>query len=100
MRRPISLFYVYAEQDGDLREKLEKHLALLQRQGVVTRWQQSQAGALWEEEQEQALNRATLILLLVSADFLASNVCYEEQMQRALERQRSEEVQVVPILLR
>jgi hypothetical protein len=36
----------------------------------------------------------------VSADFLASDACYEEQMQQALERQRRGAVQVVAILLR
>jgi hypothetical protein len=46
---------VYAEQDEALREELEKHLALLQRQGVLGVWQQSEAGARWQEERAQAL---------------------------------------------
>jgi nuclear transport factor 2 (NTF2) superfamily protein len=36
----------------------------------------------------------------VSADFLASDACYEEQMQQGLERQRKGAVQVLPILVR
>jgi hypothetical protein len=100
MKCPIAVFSVSAEQDEALQSELEKHLALLQRQGVITTWQQSLAGAQWKEERAQALSDASLILLLVSADFLASDVCYEEQMQQALERQRGGAVQVLPILLR
>jgi hypothetical protein len=100
MTRPITVFYVYAETDETLRQELEKHLALLQRQGVLASWQESLAGAEWEQEREQRLGEASLILLLVSADFLASDVCYKEQMLRALERQKQGEVQVLPILVR
>jgi hypothetical protein len=100
MKRPIAVCAVYAEQDEALQRALEKHLALLQRQGVISTWQQRLAGARWQEERAQALSDASLILLLVSADVLASDACYEEQMQQALERQRRGAVQVVPILLR
>ncbi len=71
MAHPITLFYVYADTDEELRQQLEKHLVLLQRQGVLASWQQ---------EREQRFNEASLILLLVSADFVASDVCYQEQM--------------------
>src|ERR1700676_4563243 len=100
MAPPTTIFYVYADTDEQLRQQLEKHLALLQRQGVLVSWQESLAGAEWEQEQEQAFTKASLILLLVSADFLASDVCYQEQMVRALERQTRGEVQVLPILVR
>src|SRR5450755_1448951 len=100
MAHPTTVFYVYADTDEALRQQLEKHLALLQRQGVLTSWQESQAGALWEQERAQTFNEASLILLLVSADFLASDVCYKEQMLQALKRQKRGEVQVLPILVR
>ncbi len=100
MKRPITIFYVYADADEGLRQQLEMHLALLKRQQVIAGWQQSLAGDPWAEKAEEALNDAALILLLISPDFLASDVCYEQQMQRALERQKRGEVQVIPILLR
>jgi hypothetical protein len=100
MTRPITVFYVYAKTDEELRQQLEKHLTLLQRQGVLASWQESQAGALWKQEREQGFKEAALILLLVSADFLASDVCYQEQMHQALKRQVRGEMQVLPILVR
>ncbi|HEY0079211.1 MAG TPA: carboxypeptidase regulatory-like domain-containing protein, partial [Pyrinomonadaceae bacterium] len=46
------------------------------------------------------LESAQLILLLVSADFLASDYCYEVEMMRALERQKEGTARVIPIILR
>ena len=40
------------------------------------------------------------MLLLVSADFLASDYCYETEMATALERHRRNEAIVIPISLR
>jgi tetratricopeptide (TPR) repeat protein len=41
-----------------------------------------------------------VILLLISADFLASDYCYGLEMQRALQRHQANEARVIPILLR
>ena len=41
-----------------------------------------------------------MILLLISADFLASDYCYGIEMQRALQRHQANEARVIPILLR
>ena len=40
-----------------------------------------------------------LFLLLVSPDFLASDYCVEREMERALERHRSGDARVVPIIV-
>ncbi|WP_158680240.1 hypothetical protein [Nostoc sp. 'Lobaria pulmonaria (5183) cyanobiont'] len=34
----IEVFYSYAHEDEKLRDKLEKHLTLLRREGVITEW--------------------------------------------------------------
>jgi hypothetical protein len=46
------------------------------------------------------LNRANVILLLISADFLASDYCYDVEMKRAMERHEAGEAIVIPIILR
>jgi hypothetical protein len=35
---PLTLFYSYADQDEKLCEELEKHLSVLQRQGMIAGW--------------------------------------------------------------
>ncbi|GHO55604.1 toll/interleukin-1 receptor domain-containing protein [Ktedonobacter robiniae] len=42
-------------------------------------------GTDWTQVIDQELNKASIILLLVSADFLASNYRYNVEMQQAME---------------
>lgn len=99
--RPVTIFCSYAHEDELLRERLEKHLSLLWRQGLLFTWHDRaiQPGDAWAREIDDHLNQAEIILLLVSASFLASNYCYENEMQRALERHQRGEARVVPIIL-
>ncbi|WP_052890909.1 type ISP restriction/modification enzyme [Thermogemmatispora carboxidivorans] len=102
MATPVKLFYVYAREDRPFLERLEQHLALLQRQGLLATWHDGALlpGSDWRRVIRQQLEQAQLILLLVSPAFMASDYCYGVEMQRALERQRRDQAQVVPILLR
>ena len=43
---------------------------------------------------------ADIILLLISADFVSSNYCYEIEMENVLERHHAGTARVVPIILR
>ncbi|MCY4553967.1 MAG: TIR domain-containing protein [Candidatus Poribacteria bacterium] len=98
----VELFYSYSHRDEELREQLENHLSILRRQGVITDWHDRKIGAgrEWEGEIHEHLNTAHIILLLVSADFLASDYCYDIEMNRAMERYRTGEARVIPIILR
>jgi hypothetical protein len=99
---PLTIFYAYAQEDEQLRRKLEKHLSLLRQQGVITQWHDRQVlpGSDWAHVIDTHLMKAQVILLLISPDFLASDYCYGVEMQRALERHGAGEAQVIPILLR
>src|SRR6266487_4771513 len=52
------------------------------------------------ERSMRILEQASIILLLVSADFIASRYCYEVEMKRALERHKAGQARVIPIALR
>ena len=99
---PVEIFYSYAHKDEALRNELDKHLSLLQRQGLITAWHDRQIlpGTDWSQAIDQHLEQASVILLLISADFLASDYCYGIEMQRAIERHQANEARVIPILLR
>jgi TIR domain/NACHT domain len=98
----LNLFYSYSHEDEALRDQLEKHLRQLQRQGLVSAWHDGRIlpGETWTREVEMHLETASIILLLVSPDFLGSDYCYDIQMQRALERHERGAARVVPIILR
>lgn len=101
--RSIRLFYSYAQQDSALRQSLERHLKLLQRQGLLSSWhdrrvtrrESGRAGGI-----DPNLEAADLILLLISENFVASDYCFDVEMRRAMELHEAEEAQVIPILLR
>jgi hypothetical protein len=102
MQKSIHIFISYAREDERLRKKLETHLGLLQQEGMITTWydRNISAGAEWISEINDHLNTSQIILLLVSAPFLASNYCYSIEMARALERHERGEARVLPIILR
>ncbi len=98
----IEIFCCYAREDRELLRHLKTHLMPLQRQGLITTWSDTDinAGSTWQEEIEKHLDSAHIILLLVSADFMASEYCYSKEMQRAMQRHERGEALVIPIILR
>jgi hypothetical protein len=99
---PPEVFYSYADADEPLRNELDKHLSLLKHEGLITTWHHRQiiAGTDLTEALDRHLNDASIILLLISSDFVASDYCYGTEMQRALRRHELGEAHVIPILLR
>jgi hypothetical protein len=98
---PVKLFISYAHKDEDFRQELNTHLKLMQRQKLIDAWHDRQIlpGQEWAGEIDEALQDARVILLLVSANFLASDYCYDKEMLRALERYEQKEAIVIPIIL-
>ena len=99
--KAIEVFFSYAPEDEKIRGQLEKHLSLLKREGVITDWHNQKIGAGKEGKNEIDihLNTARIILLLVSADFIASNDCWDVEVTRAMERHEANEARVIPIII-
>jgi len=100
--RALKLFYCYARKDHTLREELDTHLAGLRHSGHILTWYDGEIspGTNWEQEIQDHLNTAHIILLLISPSFLTSEYCYSKEMSYAIERHRRDEARVIPILLR
>ncbi|MCP9625845.1 toll/interleukin-1 receptor domain-containing protein [Rhodopseudomonas palustris] len=96
------VFFSYSHADEALRDQIETQLALLKRQGIIDVWHDRRIGAGREfaREIDQHVESDEIILLLVSADFLASDYCYEKEMLRALTRHDAGEAVVIPVILR
>lgn len=99
--QPLSLFISYSHRDEALKQELEEHLTLLKRQNKIQTWQDGQieAGTEWNTQILNALDAADIILLLISPRFMASDFCYSQEMQRAMERHQNGDARVVPIIL-
>lgn len=99
---PVSLFISYSHKDQELRDELEKHLAVLKRLGVIATWHDRQiaAGIQWQGAIDTNLLSAQVILLLVSPDFIASDYCYDVEVKCAMQRHEASQARVTPIILR
>ena len=101
---PIEVYYSYApgKRDEGLRLELEHHLITFERNGLIVGWHRGEIlpGKVSASERLAHLQRAQLILLLISPDFLSSNEMYDIEMKLALERHARGEAHVIPILLR
>ena len=98
----FEIFLCYSHKDERLLDRLKTHLSLLQRDKIISIWHDRRigAGTEWAGAIDEHLNSARIILLLVSADFLASDYCHDVEMERALERHEAGEARVIPIILR
>lgn len=98
----VTAFISYAHADEEHRRALETHLSLLRRKGVLHLWTDRRIGVgdEWKSSINQAVESADLFLILVSADLLASDYCWDEEMARAIERHREGKATVVPIFVR
>ena len=101
-QQAVEVFFSYAHRDEDLRDELAKHLRLLERQRIIAGWHDRRipAGGEWASEIDAHLRTAHIILLLVSADFLASDYCYDIEVQQAMARHEAGDAHVIPIILR
>jgi len=80
MSNSVKVFFSYSHKDEVLRDELATHLSLMKRHGVIEAWHDREisAGAEWANAIDDNLNAADIILLLVSANFLASDYCYDK----------------------
>jgi tetratricopeptide (TPR) repeat protein len=101
-QKTLHIFYCYAREDKIFRDALDKHLSGLKRQKRLSTWsdREIRAGEDWKTAIDMHLQEAHIILCLVSPDFLASDYCYEREMQQALARHKKGVARVIPILVR
>ena len=100
-KKALEVFFSYSHVDQDLRDRLEIHLSILKSQGVISSWHDRKIipGVEWASEIDTHLDTAQIILLLISADFLASPYCTEVEVMRAMERHDARQARVIPIIL-
>jgi hypothetical protein len=97
----ISVFCSYSRHDEPLRQELDKHLMALERAGMISLWHDRKipTGAEWQPELDARLEQAQIILLFVTSNFVASDFCWKIELERAMQRHRSGQARVIPILL-
>ena len=97
-----SVFISYSHSDDVWKRRLIQHLRILEYEGRLSVWddQQIEAGDEWLLRIEAALGAATVAVLLISADFLASDFIHRVEIRRFLEQRQAHGLHIIPLLVR
>ena len=96
------VFISYSHKDNAYRDELVAHLASLEKTGVMDTWHDRKItpGQDWSDAIDDNLARSDVIVVLASADFLASDYCSGIELERALARNSSKRSVLVPVIVR
>ena len=102
MRSPTNLYISYAPEDEPFKNELIKHLAALVQNQLIKIWENKRLsiGSTRAEELRQRLQDSDIVLLLISADFIASPQINTEELQPAISLHRAGQLKIIPVILR
>src|SRR5437016_3897637 len=98
--KTLEFFFCSASEDQPLQRELEVHVKVLRHLGQISTWSRDSlhpGEGYWLESQKH-LEKADVILLLISPSFLASDDCFS-QAKRAFQRHEDGEALVIVVLL-
>jgi tetratricopeptide (TPR) repeat protein/CO dehydrogenase nickel-insertion accessory protein CooC1 len=100
-QRPLVLVS-YSHRDEDWKDRLVTHLGVLHHQGLLDLWDDRRIGAGhdWYSEIQRTLDDTSVVVLLVSANFLTSQFILGEEMPRLLERRDKEGLRIFPVIVK
>lgn len=96
------VFVSYCHADREFLDRLLVHLKPLQREGKLDVWADTRlrAGDKWKKEIEGALARATVAILIVSADFMASDFIANNELPPLLRSAEEKGTRIFPLIVR
>lgn len=103
MEKKYSMFISYSHEDDKWLTKVLKNLKSLQRYyDNVDSWSDKKimASDVWKDEIDKALGNATIAILLVSPDFMASDFITKEELQPILNKAVNEGTKILTLILR
>ena len=102
MSNAVQIFIAYSRKDTALLDEFRVHLKPLERAGKAQIWYDGliEPGAVWEADIKKHLHASDIILLMVSADAIASDYFYDKEVADALERHHNGSARVVPMIMR
>ncbi|MEE8584403.1 MAG: toll/interleukin-1 receptor domain-containing protein [Acidobacteriota bacterium] len=100
MSKP-TVFISYSHKDEEWKDRLVTHLDVLQRQGLLSVWQDRliNAGDAWGPEIQKAMDEASLAMLLVSPPVLTSDFIRNRELPYLLEQREERGLRIFPVIV-
>ncbi len=101
MSGQLKIFLSYSHRDKEQKDLFLTHFSSIARTENVSIWTDVQidAGTQWDEVISGQLCSADIVILLVSANFIASEYIYNKELAKALELQEANKVWIIPVML-
>lgn len=95
------IFISYSKEDEAYLKRLNVHLKPLIKKELIEVWTDKdiRPGDKWKSEIQKALEEATIAILLISADFLASDFILDEELPVLLKKAEENGTKILPIIL-
>ena len=101
-RTPVRAYLSYAPADQPLADQLDRALAGLRHEGLLTTWDRRHltGGEPTAAAAAQQLEEAELLVVLLSADYLHEQECYKEEFLRGQELAEQGCLLLLPVMVR
>ena len=101
MSQRTTVFVSYSRTDSRWLQRLQVHLKPFARRGDLVLWDDTKIdpGDRWRSAIRDAIDRAAASVLLISADFLASDFVASEELPPLLEKAETSGARIIPIIV-
>ncbi len=97
-----SIFVSYSHYDTEYLERLKIHLKPFEKKGQIDLWADTKikAGDKWKDKINTALENSVIAILLISADFLASDFIVDNELPPLLKSAEEKGKVILPLIVK